>query len=246
MTIWPSSLTTSLNAFVLALVVGLASPARAGLEVQVSPTGAAGSWTTLLSSGSGTSASFTGPAEVGNTDIYVLALSASSSSPRSFLSGSGLLENQSLTQTETVYLTLGDIAFRNPTAPPGQAGLETVATGSVIPIPQPPRSSTIVYQSFVDPGNRQNYTGAGSLSTPLQTFVTTSGYSGSQTAPPVTHLTGPYSITEFFQITISPLSFVSFSPTTTVVAIPEPSSMAIAALGMLGMIGYGVRRRRIV
>jgi hypothetical protein len=36
------------------------------------------------------------------------------------------------------------------------------------------------------------------------------------------------------------VSFDSFAPT----AVPEPSSMAIAGLGALGLIGYGIRRRR--
>jgi len=36
------------------------------------------------------------------------------------------------------------------------------------------------------------------------------------------------------------LQFNSFAPA----AVPEPSTMAIAGLGALGMIGYGLRRRK--
>jgi len=37
---------------------------------------------------------------------------------------------------------------------------------------------------------------------------------------------------------------VVYSGTSSVVAIPEPSTMAIAGIGALGMIGYGIRRRK--
>ena len=42
------------------------------------------------------------------------------------------------------------------------------------------------------------------------------------------------------QIEISSDATTTFTGT----AVPEPSSMAIAGLGLLGMIGYGLRRRR--
>ncbi len=39
-------------------------------------------------------------------------------------------------------------------------------------------------------------------------------------------------------------SNINATTTLSAVAVPEPSTMAIAGLGALGMIGYGLRRRK--
>ena len=60
-------------------------------------------------------------------------------------------------------------------------------------------------------------------------------------------LGGPsFTITQNFSITLAGHSVGSYSIQTGVnpVGVPEPSSMAIAGLGALGMIGYGLRRRK--
>ena len=36
----------------------------------------------------------------------------------------------------------------------------------------------------------------------------------------------------------------NYGGTSSVTAVPEPSTMAIAGIGALGMIGYGLRRRK--
>jgi PEP-CTERM motif len=57
----------------------------------------------------------------------------------------------------------------------------------------------------------------------------------------------PYSLTEVLTITFNGTGTVQLSSDSsaqfTANAVPEPSSMAIAGLGALGMIGYGLRRR---
>jgi hypothetical protein len=40
------------------------------------------------------------------------------------------------------------------------------------------------------------------------------------------------------------VSFTGFEPTTSIQSVPEPSTLAIAGIGALGMIGYGLRRRK--
>jgi hypothetical protein len=62
--------------------------------------------------------------------------------------------------------------------------------------------------------------------------------------PPVSVLgVGLYSITQEIQITLAPgkQGSITFD---SVVTTPEPSSMALAGIGALCMIGYGIRRRR--
>ncbi len=51
-------------------------------------------------------------------------------------------------------------------------------------------------------------------------------------------------MTELFQITLGAGSSITLSSSTVATAVPEPSTMAIASLGSLGMIGYGLRRRK--
>jgi len=55
---------------------------------------------------------------------------------------------------------------------------------------------------------------------------------------------GVFSLGEILNITIGAGDSAQITITTTATAVPEPSSMAIAGLGALGLIGYGLRRRK--
>jgi hypothetical protein len=55
---------------------------------------------------------------------------------------------------------------------------------------------------------------------------------------------GTFSENQIFNITLGAGDTANITITTTVTAVPEPSTMAIAGLGALGMIGYGLRRRK--
>ena len=64
-------------------------------------------------------------------------------------------------------------------------------------------------------------------------------------APLLTSLPVPYSITENIDITFAPSGGLNYSSLTSLaIGVPEPSTFAIAGLGALGMIGYGLRRRK--
>jgi hypothetical protein len=60
----------------------------------------------------------------------------------------------------------------------------------------------------------------------------------------------PFQIFQSFTVTLDPLDTGTFSiqtsatPTGTVFGAPEPSSFAIAGVGALGLIGFGLRRRK--
>jgi hypothetical protein len=106
-------------------------------------------------------------------------------------------------------------------------------------------ADVMTFQSYVDPANGQNFTGAGTLTTgPQSPSITGTGsYSNDHTLV-ITSLGTPYSITERFSITMSPGAEVNFSSSTTLSSVvPEPSTMAIAGLGAIGFLGYGLRRR---
>ena len=54
-----------------------------------------------------------------------------------------------------------------------------------------------------------------------------------------------YSITEYLQITLDKGSQVGFQSNTTLSpAVPEPSSLVLSGIGVLGLAGYALRRRK--
>jgi len=55
---------------------------------------------------------------------------------------------------------------------------------------------------------------------------------------------GTFSESQLVQITLKAGDEVNLTFNTSAVPVPEPSSMAIAGLGALGLIGYGLRRRK--
>ncbi len=80
-----------------------------------------------------------------------------------------------------------------------------------------------------------------------QTFNKTGGSPGPNTVS-VGNPAGSYTLSQLMTLTAlnTNTSSHQFSITadSTVTAVPEPSAMAIAGLGALGMIGYGLRRRK--
>jgi hypothetical protein len=80
----------------------------------------------------------------------------------------------------------------------------------------------------------------GSVST-SNTF-TSSPYSGTSTTSGIGAAWTTYTLSLTDVITATGAGLASFDHELT--AVPEPSSMAIAGLGALGMIGYGLRRRK--
>jgi hypothetical protein len=222
------------------LTMGVATPARADLEIQLSTDGS--TWTTVATGTSGTSASYT------NTfhGFQLNLLSDDSNSPGSFplayLEGSQLHITNKNSGTATLYIKLGDTGFASPTVPPGAILVDSQIGGSVT---VKGSANLLTFQSYVDPANGQNSaTGFTSGAQNPNITGTPKSYSSDASTTITSGLSSTYSITEYFKITLSASSQMGFQSSTDLSYTPEPSSMALAGLGALGLIGYGVRRRK--
>jgi hypothetical protein len=113
-------------------------------------------------------------------------------------------------------------------------------------------------------GNNTTTTGSTTTTTyfnspPATTFATsTAGPVGNQPTPTgastvgsatLANPTGTYTLSQVLTLTglnagAAAFNFGATSTVSPVAAVPEPSTMALAGLGALGLIGYGLRRRK--
>lgn len=228
------------------MVGGMATPARADLEILLSRDGT--SWTKVAQNPSGTAASYSSK-NFGGFNISVL--SDDSNSPGSaglaYLEGASVHVTNNNSNTASLYIKLSDTGFTSPQTPANivfdsQIGGSVTVGGN---------SNALIYQSFVDPNNGQatlvgfttgaqtpNITGTSSTGQPQRS------YSDDRSILVTAGLHSTYSITEYFQITLNKGSQVGFQSSTNLSALsPEPSSLVLAGLGTLGLVGYRLRRR---
>jgi len=235
----------------IALVVGIvalgtARPARANLQIQLSTNGT--SWTTVASAASGMSASFSS-SSWSTSGIKISTLAMDSNSPGdpgiAFLDGSTTSLTNTTSTTRTHYIKLGDTGWTGPTVGPGFLLFDSFIGGSVKDLGVM-GNNRLVFQSYVDPGNGQNSIGGPPiLTTGVQSpGVASPGSYRDDASKNLYHLSGPYSITEYLEVTLGRKASINFSSTTSLTLLPEPSSLAIAGLGALGLVGYGFRRRK--
>jgi len=228
---------SSIAAMVGILVLGIAVPARADLEIQYSTTGVSGSYTTAVDTQSNDGPAIYSGALGSNFSVTVI--SGASNSPGSneaTLGANQLFLTNTSGTTQTIWLTVGAQGFTAPTAPPtislqsGIGGADIQGSGGMLK-----------YQSFLDSNNGQNsLTG---VTEGQQSVAIGPSFSTSLTVP-VTSLTGPFSMTELITVTLTAGEKVAMGSTTSLLPVPELSSMSIAGLGALGLIGYGLRRRK--
>ncbi len=223
------------------LAMGMAAPARADLEVQLSTNGV--NWTTVASAGSGTSASYSSSNFHG---FNISLLSDDSNSPgagdMAYLEGANLHITNNNAGTSTLYIKLSDTGFTTPVTSLDSIKLDSQIGGSVT---TKGADNTLTFQSYVDPADGQNSpTGFTTGAQTPNVTGTPKAYSSNTSMMITSGLTTTYSITETFKITLDHLSQIGFQSSTDLAYAPEPSSLATAVLAALGLIGYGVRRLR--
>ena len=222
-----------------ATALALASPASAGLIADYSIDGGA-NFVNICSVASGSSCGAT--LTVGGIELTLFG--ASSNSPGDAIDANVFQSTVQARNTsglvQSIILRVGDIGYTNPV---GNVNLLNNIAGTVtLGSPANLFSST----ACVNPTNAQSScVGAGTISTPVIVANITSPGTGDNSATAlVAGLTGPYSLTQFLDITLGAGSQVNFSASADIIplAAPEPASLAIIGVGMaaLGMI----RRRK--
>ncbi len=211
-----------------------------------------GAFFTVGTASSGSTATFSGKVDssgiVGSGGVFQMSLlSGSSNSPgtstlASLLSNSLSLQNLT-NDVHTVTILIGDTGFQSLQTPPSlrmdsHVGGSFIADGS---------GSSITLQSFLDPNNGQNATtGAGILTTGLQTPVLGNGSFDSDSQLLISTLsTSKFSMTQKFVLTLTGGSLFNWGSNTSLVPVPEPTSLIVLGEGLpLILVGlWGVRRR---
>ena len=224
--------------------LALAAPAaHANLEIQYSSTGS--SYTTLLNSGSNGGFATATAAQLNTinaaTGLTFGTLDVSSNSPgtsaQALTTSASVSVSNTTGSTITVFLTFGDTNFALPIAPP-TALLTSNYSDTVLDS----GGGSYSFASFVNQSNAQNAT-TGVGTTPL-----TGGFgSGSSTSDAVmiTTLTAPYSMTELLELQLGAGDEITFSNSEKLTSTPEPASMALLGVGLLGL-GFVAKRKRSV
>jgi len=232
------------------LAMGMGTPARADLEIWLSevnnpPIGVNQVANDTTTPGSSPGFTFYNNSSFdGNLHISMTAGSTSpgTTPPSQTTSATTTLINTASSGSITVYLSIGSNGFTVPTAPftVTTSVSATVVTGSA--------ANLLSYNSYMEMNNGQNSTTGTTTASPQTLNITAaaSGLEDSQTFSVASTGGTPYGMTEIFRLTLGHGSSITLSSSTvaTPSAAPEPSTMAIAGIGALGMIGYGLRRRK--
>jgi len=237
-------LISPIAAMVAVLAMGMATPARADLQIWLSESSPLISSNKVAEASTPGSVGYSNSSFDGNLNIQMTSGSSDSPGSSTFASLSSAtteLKNFS-SSAVTVYLSIGATAYTAPTAPPTISVLSSV---SATVLQAGTGSNSLSFSSYVNQDNGQNDT-TGSNGGSQSLNISSTGSPGTSTTFNVSSLSSPYSITETYAITLSAVAYITLDASTGLsqTAVPEPSTMAIAGLGALGMIGYGIRRRK--
>jgi len=242
---------------VVALVVtlfGLSLPARADLAMTLTDTNTGNKAVINVVTGGATTTTFTGvgtPTTVVTSTntanalkiVYIpiaafgnfssLSVTVTSSSPGTGSLGS-LLQNiqvdstagTSFSGTDKLTLQVSSNGFTSPPAGPGTL-VSSLATSLLT------GTTTSTFTSTL-----------GASTTPLLTLTGPTLSDSQQTSLGVTIAGTPFTLQNEMDVTIAAGQSAQLTGTTIITGVPEPSTMAIAGIGALGMIGYGLRRRK--
>jgi len=223
------------------LLAAMATPARADVQIWVSVNG--GAYSRVDTQNTATTAATGSNVSLGGG--FTGTLSASSNLPGSPGTSYELgTQNQILAGSAGGTIGIIEVAsgYTAPTAPPA-----ILVTSRYSPTLNLGVSGT--FQSFADdnytPVSTAGYTYSGSGATPGSQTVVLNNSTNSATATTLANLlTSPYALVETLSLTFGDSGTLNSSTATILTSTPEPSSMVLAGVGVLGLVGYGLRRRK--
>jgi len=182
------------------------------------------------------------PSTITTTDysIKVVSGTADQDSSSEVLSSNTSITNTTGNAGHVLHITISGSGYTHPITPPDIIGTSSIG-GS---ISQTATADTLTFQSFV------NASGFGVQSPSIGGVPKSVGGSYNNSLFPtylITSLSSPYSLTEKLDVTLSGRNDkIGYQSQTTLqnVVTPEPSSLVLAGFGALGLIGYGLRRRK--
>jgi hypothetical protein len=229
--------TAAFAAVVTILAMG-APRAEANLIVDYSLDGGA-TFQNLVNVASGSSVSAGSPT-VGVFGISLLSIQSNSPGTPSLarlLSDSLDLVNNSAA-TASIEFAFSDTGFTAPIAPPNLV-LNSHIGGSVTTGNAANLASFTSCVSTIN-SNLDTCTGATDVAGPGTPDITANSFQ-SDARDTIVSLSGPYSITSIWSVTLGADSDVGFQANASLAAVPEPLSMSLLATGLIGL---GVVRRR--
>jgi hypothetical protein len=236
-----SLLRTSLFAAVAtALAIG-APQARANIIVEYSLNGGA-TFNPLLSGPSGSTQAITSDT-LGAFSVSVLSVQSNSPGTTSIaklLSDSLDIVNTS-GSTASIVFAFSDVGFTSPTAPPSLL-LNSHIGGSVTTGSSANLASFTSCVSTTD-ANLTSCAGATDVAGPGTPGITAGSFHDDKFAT-ITALAGPYSLTSIFDVTLGAGSDVGFQANASLAPIPEPVSLSLLGVALIGLGAVRRLRRR--
>jgi PEP-CTERM motif len=226
------------------VALGATNPACAGsLQIWASTSGPPTAADLIASAPSGTSASHSSSSFGGFLITMVTDSSNQPGDPTgTVLAGSSNVLLNLTGSTKTIWITIGDTGFTTPVTP-GPIDVTSAVGGSVL---KGTAANAMTFQSYVNPSDGQNATTGFTAGPQLPAGLTMTGdsYQNSLSST-ISSLSAGYSITETFKITLGAHGSLNFSTSTTLTSsVPEPSGLLLGAIGIVGVLGYGLRRRK--